>query len=142
MSRRRLPAHRMFVWVGAVVALGAEVIVTALNLRDRAVPVPAAPMRAVVSSAPSSSIVSAPSAASVAAMVRGMDGEWVYRCADPPDICEHLDKIGCAAGSSCTALLADVGEDVCSKLFEAKSATAVRALGVTCAPASRPPAAR
>ena len=64
------------------------------------------------------------------------DGRKIYRCADPAEICEHLSDIGCSTGHlrSCRNTMSKLGEDVCLKLYEAKYAPEVHALGVTCNP--------
>jgi len=80
------------------------------------------PARAVVMPAPGPTI-------------RGQEGGWVYPCADPTDICEHLESTGCSTWrpASCRDTVAALGEDVCLALYEAKTVLAVRALGVSCA---------
>jgi len=64
------------------------------------------------------------------------DGRRIYQCADPAEICEHLTNIGCSTGrlASCFGKMSKLGEDVCLKLYEAKYAPQVQALGVTCNP--------
>ncbi len=57
-----------------------------------------------------------------------------YPCADPTDICDILTRIGCSFGRTrgCLGAVSRLGEGVCLKLAEAKSAPAVQALGVPC----------
>ena len=49
----------------------------------------------------------------------------IYPCADPTNICDHLKDIGCAVHSWCRNTIGKLGEDVCLKLYEAKSASQV-----------------
>lgn len=60
----------------------------------------------------------------------GLEGGWVYPCADPWEISEHLATIGCARPNFET--VSALGEDVCLKLWDARTRTEVRALGVRC----------
>ena len=58
----------------------------------------------------------------------------VYPCADPTNICDHLKDVGCAVHSWCRDVIGKLGEDVCLKLYEAKSASQVESIGVRCNP--------
>jgi hypothetical protein len=71
--------------------------------------------------------------------IRGLAGDWVYPCADPAEICEHLATVGCSTWrlSNCRDTIGALGEDVCLKLYEAKTTTDVRRFGVACAGPSR-----
>ena len=60
----------------------------------------------------------------------GLEGGGVYPCADPWEISEHLATIGCARPNFET--VSALGEDVCLKLWDARTRTEVRALGVRC----------
>jgi len=74
--------------------------------------------------------------AAAAPTIRGLDGDWVYPCADPANVCEHLASIGCVYGllPACRGETAQRGEDVCLKLYDAKTDREVKALGSKCSP--------
>ena len=64
----------------------------------------------------------------------GLEGGWVYPCADPGEIEEHLTQLGCGPVRRAGALdeISSLGEDVCLKLWDARTRTEVRALGMRC----------
>ena len=60
----------------------------------------------------------------------------VYPCADPANICDHFVEIGCTYGRlpACYDATRRLGEDVCLKLYDAKSGPEVVRLGSKCSP--------